>query len=161
MWHDIVVFLMQPFWPTINRLATFIVCSYALLAGSRRERFVGAVYIAAYVVVEAFASVSYLHSTALILLADILCLPGFIIAGYKSPYSWTRWAMICQVLSVVADITPLAFGETYYAACLIILGILSYGVLISLLVGTMSAQIRRHRERKKTVQIDARNQGPD
>jgi len=148
MWHDIFVFLMQPFWPTINRVATFIVCSYAILAGSWRERFVGAVYMAAYVVVEAFASVSYLHSTALIFLADILCLPGFIIAGYKSPYSWTRWAVICQILSVITDIIPLASGGTYYAVCLITLGILSYGVLISLLVGTVSAQIRRRTESK-------------
>jgi len=156
MWHDIVNFLMQPFWPTINRVATFIVCSYAILAGSWRERFVGAVYMVSYVVVEAFASVSYLHSAPLLFLADVLCLPSFIIAGYKSPYSWTRWAVISQVLSVITDIILLAFGGRYYAVCLITLGILSYGVLISLLIGTVSAQIRR-----RTASKDKRLQESD
>jgi len=154
MWHDIVVFLMQPFWPTINKVVTYIVCSYAILAGSWRERFVGAIYIVAYVVVEAFASVLYLHTTPLIFLADILCLPGFIIADYKSPYSWTRWAAICQVMSVITDIIPLASGGKYYAVCLITLGILSYGVLISLFVGTVSAQIRRRTASKDKLRLE-------
>jgi len=156
MWHDVVNFLMQPFWPTINRVVTLIVCPYAILVGSWRERFVGAVYLAGFVAVEALASVSHLHSLPLGFLADILTLPGFLRADYKSPYSWTRWAAISQVLSAFTDIIDLLSGEAYSTACQITLGILSYGVLTSLLVGTVSAQRRR-----RTAPKDELSQEPD
>ena len=146
MFHEIYSFLLQPFWPILNKVVTALVCSYAILTGSWRERTVGAAYLLTYMFVESFEAVSHRLPIFLAFLADILCLPGFLAANRKSALAWTRWALACQVLSVAVDIINL-FDAKYSPPCLIALGILSYGVLGSLLIGTVSAQVRKRRER--------------
>ena len=147
---------MQPFWPSLNQVVTFVVCSYAILAGPWRERFLGSVYLAAYLATAALAFASSWHSVSLTFLADMLCLPGFLWADHKSPRAWTRWALVCQGLSIAADIVVLVGGRAYFTACIIALGIFSYGILTALLTGTISAQVRKHRERTED-QASARN----
>ncbi|WP_443747718.1 hypothetical protein [Asticcacaulis solisilvae] len=147
MFHEIYIFLLQPFWPTINKVATVLICSYAILAGSWRERTVGSVYLIAYLFLESFAVVSHRLPIFLAFLADVLCLPGFLTANRTSPYPWTRWALACQLLSVVVDILNLLDAK-YSPPCLIALGVLSYGVLASILAGTISAHARKRRERR-------------
>ncbi|WP_443747717.1 hypothetical protein [Asticcacaulis solisilvae] len=156
MFHEIYIFLLQPFWPTVNQAATLIVCSYAILVGSWRERFVAFAYLVAYLAVIGFELVMRGYATPLSFLADVLCLPAFLWANHKSLYIWTRWALAFQGLSLVADIIPLLGGPGYFAACVIALGVLSYGVLAALLTGTISAQVRKHRERTED-QASARN----
>jgi len=150
MFHEIYVFLLQPFWPTINKVVTFLVCSYAILAGSWRERTVGAVYLVAYLFVESFDLVSHRLPIFMAFLADVLCLPGFLAANRKSPYSWTQWALTFQLLSVGVDITNLIEAK-YSPPCLIAMGVLSYGVLGALLIGTISVQAHKRRDSKLVV----------
>lgn len=149
MLHGAITFLMNPIWPQINLVAMLATCSYAIVFGGWRERFGGAVYMAASLMVAVFVFVSSRTSIFVDLVADILCLPGFLTIDRKSPHAWTRWALICQVLSIASDMVNLIGGRKYSSACLIALGVLSYGVLGALLVGTVSEQVRRHRERAK------------
>ena len=153
MVHEIVNFLMQPFWPTINKLVMLVVCTYAVAAGSWRERSVGVTYAAAYLIIESFALVSSRNYTFLGFLADTLCLPTFLGADHKSPHAWTRWALIFQALSVAADGLDLAGGRPYHAASVIALGLLSYGVLGALLTGTMSVRARKNRNRSEGPEL--------
>lgn len=149
MLHDVIVLLMNPIWTRINLVAVLITCSYAIVFGAWRERFGGAFYMAASLIVMVFVFVSNRSSIFVSLVADVLCLPGFLTIDRKSPKAWTRWALICQMLSIAADMVNLIGGRKYSSACLIALGVLSYGVLGALLVGTVSEQVRRHRERAK------------
>jgi len=144
MWHDIVNFLMQPFWIPLTQAAIFLVCGYAILAGTWRERFGGIIYLVGYLI--PWFTVTYLSRTYIVmmLVADVLCLPGFIAINRKSPYAWTLWALIFQGLSVVADITDIVlFGVRFPPVYVITEGVLAYCVLASLLAGTVSAQLRR------------------
>jgi len=146
MLHEIYTFLMQPFWAGINDVATYIVCSIAILVGSWRERFVGIAYMAAYLFLDTFALEAHRLTVFMSFTADILCLPAFLAADRKSPYRWTRWALVCQSLSVVTDIINLIIAK-YCPPCLIAMGVLGYGVLGSLLIGILTSLARKRRER--------------
>lgn len=151
---DLVInFLMQQFWSYIGMAVTVTVCGYAILAGSWRARFGGAVYLAAYIIPWVFAATSaHRNGIFQLFLADILTLPGFITVNQKSPYAWTRWALVLQMVSIAADITNLALGGRTHPAFVILDAVLAYGVMASLLTGTIAAQVRWRRER---------DQGPD
>ena len=84
-------------------VAVVLVCSYALIAGSWRERFGALVYLTAYLIVLGFGKASPLS----MLMADTLCIPGFFIANWKSRHPWPRWALAGQLLSVSVEVVAL------------------------------------------------------
>jgi len=155
MWHDIVNFLMQPFWIQINRITVLIVCGYAILGGTWRERFAGTTYMAAFLLPTLFAFVwSNRIAVPLLLISDILCLPGFLTVNRKSPYAWTRWALALQLLSTAGDVADmLIYGERRPPIYIISEAVITYGILAALLTGTISAQIRRYRQRPKDASM--------
>ncbi|WP_443747715.1 hypothetical protein [Asticcacaulis solisilvae] len=157
MFHEIITVLMQPFWIPLTRVAVFAVCGYAILSGSWRERFGGLTYMASFVLPWLFwLAYSSRIAVVLMLIADVLCLPGFLIINHKSPHAWTRWALLFQGLSIVGDMADmLIYGDRRPPVYILWEGILSYAVLAALLAGTISAQAGRRRERKASVDSTA------
>jgi len=142
---------MNPIWTTINEVTVTLVCGYAVLVGSWRERLAGAVYAAASLFLGGFGVIPHRASLFLEFTADVLIMPGFLTVNRKSPYAWTRWMLAFQTLSFVPDIIKLMGNPAYFAPCTIAQGVLSYGVLASLLTGTISTQARKRREREGQI----------
>lgn len=152
MWHDIVNFLMQPFWIPLSRTVMFAVCGYAIIAGTWRERFAGLIYMVSYLIPWLF-TLAYSNRSAIVLMliGDVLCLPGLLTVNRHSPHAWTRWALLCQLLSVAADIADMVlFGARRPPVYIISEAVLSYGVMAALLVGTISARTTKRREQAQS-----------
>ncbi|WP_443747714.1 hypothetical protein [Asticcacaulis solisilvae] len=151
MIDDIVRFLMHRFWAEVGEIAVFLVCGYALIAGTWRERFGGAIYLVAYVIPWVFAAISIRSVGLYFLAADVLLLPGFFTINRNSPQPWTRWALGSQVLSVALDIARLIYDSGRFDPFYIIVqAILGYVVLIALLTGTIAAHRLNHRKNVTT-----------
>lgn len=147
---------MHRFWAQVGEIAVFTVCGYAIVAGSWRERFGGAIYLAAYIIPWVFAFISIRGVGLYFLLADVLCLPGFFTINRNSPHAWTRWALGCQTVSAIIDIPALIYHGSSTPLYIITQAVLGYILLIALLTGTISGQIRRRRERtEKRVRAKA------
>ena len=127
-----------------------IVCLTAMIFGAWRERAGGALYLA--VVAASFALKAWFPDIPAwrYLLMDGLCLLGFFALSWKSPHPWPLWACAFQLLGVMTSIATLiqvrVLAWTYYT----VLSLSGYGVLISLLVGTLAAAGARRAMRNKS-----------
>ena len=129
-------------------LATMVlVCGYAIIAGSWRERLGGVVYLAGYAMQIGFGMISTRYPALYLTVADVLLLPGFLIINRKSPHPWTLWALVVQLLSASLDIAVLVFHVVRPWLYLTIQTLAGYLVLLCLLIGTLAAHARRRRER--------------
>lgn len=120
-------------------VAVVLVCSYALIAGSWRERFGALVYLTAYLIVLGFGSASPVS----MLMADTLCIPGFFIANWKSRHPWPRWALTGQLLSVSIELIALFPSNLSRWTFLTIEVAAGWAVLLSILVGTIAYRVER------------------
>lgn len=127
----------------IGAAAIFLVCAYALMAGAWRER-VGAVfYLAAYLVSLGFGLVTAGHPTLYLLLSDAVCLQGFAMLAWKSPHPWPKWTVAGQLVCVALELITLAnpgIPSWYFLTAEMAAG---WGVLLSLLLGTVAANKTR------------------
>lgn len=130
--------MLQSIVATAGAVAVVFVCSYALLAGSWRERFGAIVYLTAYLIVIGFGIASPLY----MLMADMLCVPGFFIAGWQSRHPWPRWAVAGQLVSVGCDVVGLT-GIMNRWTFLLIATTAGWGVLLSILIGTIAYRVER------------------
>lgn len=124
-------------------VAVVLVCSYALIAGSWRERFGALVYLTAYLIVLGFGKASPLS----MLMADTLCIPGFFIANWKSRHPWPRWALAGQLLSVSVEVVALLPTNLSRWTFLTIEVTAGWGVLLSILVGTVAYRVERRAQK--------------
>jgi len=127
--------------------AVVLVCTYAIVAGSWRERFGAFIYLTAYVVILGFGLASPRFPAIYMLMADALCLPGFFIASWQSPHPWPRWAIAGQLISVAVDVVTM-FGLFNRWIFFTLAMVASYGVLLSLLIGTIAYRARRRAQRQ-------------
>lgn len=128
--------------------AILVVCLYALIVGSWRERFGAIIYLAAYLVSFGFGLIAVEHATLYLLVADLLCLQGFYVLSWKSPHAWPRWAVAGQLVSVVAEIANLFHVGLSDRNFMTIEMTAGWGVLLALLIGAIAAaQARRDAKR--------------
>ncbi len=145
--------MLQSLVTQLGAGAVLVVCLYALIAGGWRERFGAVIYLAAYLISVGFALISPDYTTLYLLVADALCLQGYLVISWKSPYSWPKWAVAGQLVCVAAEVV------TLMPQSLLSLGIHTYvflsvetaagwAVLLALLLGTIAAaQTRRDARR--------------
>jgi len=125
-------------------VAVVLVCSYALIAGSWRERFGALVYLTAYLIVLGFGRASPVS----MLMADTLCIPGFFIANWKSRHPWPRWALAGQLVSVSVEIFALFSNNLSRWTFLTIEVTAGWAVLLSILIGTVAYRVERRAQRQ-------------
>ncbi|WP_443747713.1 hypothetical protein [Asticcacaulis solisilvae] len=126
--------------------AVLAACLYALVAGSWRERLCGGMYLIGYIAQVCFMAVADRPAVDMFIV-DILCLPPFLIASRQSPHPWLWLAVVGQAASLVADLTALGFTGLSRWTYLTIEIVASYSVLLALTGATVSAQLRRRREK--------------
>ncbi|WP_443747712.1 hypothetical protein [Asticcacaulis solisilvae] len=115
-------------------VAVVLVCTYALIAGSWRERFAGFIYLTSYLIVLGFQVSSPLY----MLTADALCIPAFFIANWKSRHPWPRWALAGQIFSVSFDIAALFVNQINRWTFSAVESAVGWGVLLAILIGTIA-----------------------
>jgi len=141
MWQLVVV--------KAGAVAVVLVCSYALIAGSWRERFAGFIYLTAYLIVLGFR----ISSPFTMLAADTLCIPAFFIANWRSRHPWPRWALAGQVVSVAFDILALFVHQISHWIFSTVESVIGWSVLLAMLIGTIA--YRSERRAMKARRLDA------
>ncbi len=143
--------MLQSLITQIGAGAVLLVCLYALIMGTWRERFGAVMYLAAYLLSLAFGVVSTEHTTWYLLIADVLCLLGFYITCWKARHPWPKWALCLQLLCVVmelATLLPLGVSERVFLTLETAAG---WGVLLAILIGTISVSQERRDGRKAAL----------
>jgi len=134
--------MLQSFATRLGAISIVLVCGYAILAGSWRERFSAFVYLTGYMMVLGFGLAGPEASPVYMLASDTLSLLGFFIVNWKSTHSWSRWAIAGQLASVILDVIALTglFNRRFF---LTLETVAAYAVLLALLTGTISYRVRR------------------
>lgn len=140
--------MLQSVVAKAGAVAVVLVCSYALIAGSWRERFAGFIYLTGYLIVLGFQVSSPLY----MLTADALCIPAFFIANWKSRHPWPRWALAGQIFSVAFDVAALFVNEINRWTFSAIESAVGWGVLLAILIGTIAHRADRRSMMKPAQQ---------
>jgi hypothetical protein len=137
-------------YPTI---IVVLVCGFAIIAGTWRERLGGCLYLAAYTMAIGFGTISTRYTAAYMTTADSLLLPGFWIIARRTPHMWAKCLLAVQAIGVTIDIVSLCSNLLNRWQYLTIVNAVGYAVLACLLVGTFGAWARRRREKAGSGQI--------
>ncbi len=137
--------MLQSWMTQIGAGIVVLVCLYAIVVGSWRERLGGVLYLAAYALSLAFGTIASEHSTLYLLVSDMVCLQGFVVLGWKSPARWPWWAVAAQVVSVTLEILTLLHAGLNNWTFLLAEALAGYAVLLALLMGAIAANRSRRR----------------
>lgn len=141
--------MLQTTLTQIGAAAVVVVCLYALIVGSWRERYGALVYLAAYFISIGFALIAPEYTTLYLLLVDVVCLQAFLFMCWRTPHPWPKWALLGQFICVCVELATLAHvGGLYSRSFLTIETAAGWGVLLALLVGTIAAAQARRDARK-------------
>ncbi|WP_421739792.1 hypothetical protein [Caulobacter sp.] len=125
--------------PWISYGVAVLICGFALWKGDRWLRFVAAVYLAGWTA-SPFVAIRDLMSPEWGVMAiDVLVMVLLVWASLKARRIWSIVAAACQMMSVASHIVSIIDLRIYIATLVAGLALLSYGVLIALLAGTLSA----------------------
>jgi hypothetical protein len=141
--------MLQSVVTQLGACAVALVCLYAIVVGTWRERFGAFIYSAGYMLTMGFALVMPEYVAAYMLVADVICLLGFYIACWKSQHPWPQWALLGQIVSVAIDIIVLLNIGVGVKGLLVVQTIAAWGVLLALLLGTIAAAKERRAARKQ------------
>jgi hypothetical protein len=140
--------MLQSWVTQLGAGAVAVVCLYAIVVGTWRERFGAFIYLSGYLLTMGFALVSNDHIAAYMLVADVICLLGFYISCWKAQHPWPQWALLGQIVSVAVDIVVLLNIGVGFKGLLILQTIAAWSVLLALLIGTIAAAKERREARK-------------
>jgi hypothetical protein len=143
--------MLQSWVTQLGACAVGLVCLYAFVVGTWRERFGAFIYLSGYLLTMGFALVSADHTAAYMLVADVICLLGFYIACWNTQHPWPQWALLGQIICVAIDIIVLLNIGVGVTALLVVQTVAAWGVLLALLIGTMAVTQARRAARKAGV----------
>lgn len=116
------------------------VCAFAMLKGDEPERLGAGAYMIAWLATLLIQNDSNLYSIPLGLFAiDVVTLLVFIGLAWKSRRAWPIWASGLQLLTVSSHILGLIEVRASLASFYAVMNLASYGILITLAVGTFWA----------------------
>ncbi len=116
------------------------VCGFAMLKGDEPERLGAGAYLLGWFATLLIQNDSNLYSIPIGLFAlDSIMLLVFIGLAWKSRRAWPVWASGLQLLSVSSHILGLIEVRASLASFYAVMNLASYGILITLAVGTFWA----------------------
>lgn len=127
----------------LSLIATVCVCGYALVAGGRTERLGGALFFIGYAIANLITAMVPSFIKWGHIAVDAISLIGFIGLCWKAPHPWPLWATGCVMASVAVNLIGLTNVQITMWVYMTVLILAGYGVLLSLLVGTLAAIRRR------------------
>ena len=121
--------------------ATAAVCLFALMVGEKIER-IGAIanliaWLVTTLVLKSFGDEG--QGNWFMLFIDLALLTTFATIVWKAPRNWPVWACAFQILIVASQVLILSNFDTPMLSFYIIVNMSSFGILISIAVGTFMA----------------------
>ncbi len=130
--------------PWISLGVAVLVCGFAIWKGDRWARFVAVVYLAGWIISPFVQIRDRLSPEWWVMIVDVVVMILLVWASLKARRLWSAFAAACQMMSVASHVVSIIDLRIYIATLIMGLALLSYGVLIALLVATLSAiQARR------------------
>lgn len=140
--------------PTVFRILLAVVAVYALLRGSRDERYVGLICVAGTFATQFVLSPladRYEGVEAPALFVDLAVFAGFLIIALRSSRFWPLWVAALQLTTILghlmkgveSGLLPHAYGAA--------LMFWSYPIIVILAVGTWRTHRRRLRDNQSTA----------
>lgn len=130
--------MYQTLTPWISFGAALLICGLALWKGDRWLRFVAAVYLAGWIVTPFVAIRDPMSPEWGVMAVDVVVMVLLVWASLKARRVWSLVAAACQMMSVASHIVSIIDLRIYIATLVAGLALLSYGVLVALLAGTLS-----------------------
>lgn len=140
--------MLQSLVTQLGAAAIGLVCLYAFIMGTWRERFGALIYLSAYLLSLGFGVSSTEHTTWYLLVADTFCLFGFFMMCWRARHPWPQWAVVGQLICVVLEVITLIDIGVRNWHFLTIETAAGWGVLLALLIGTIAAAETRRNARK-------------
>lgn len=124
--------------PWISFGVAVLVCGFALWKGDRWLRFVAAIYLAAWIATPFAVIGDALSPEWRVMIIDTVVMVLLLWASLKARRLWSIVAAACQMMSVASHIVSIIDLRIYINTLISGLALLSYGVLLALLAGTLS-----------------------
>ncbi len=145
--------MLQSLTTQLAFVAMLLVCGFAIISGSWRERLCGVLYMAAYAVTFGLGLVSTRYAPVYVGVADAMLVPGFWVIARRSPQLWPKCVLGIQIASVALDIAAVTYTGLDRWLYLTAQNVAGYAILLCLLVGTFAALARRRSEKAQAGQI--------
>lgn len=117
-----------------------LVCAFAFLKGDEPERLGAGAYMIAWLATLLIQNDSDLYAIPLALFGiDLVVLLVFIGLAWKSRRPWPVWASGFQLLTVASHIFGMIEVRASLASFYAVMNIASYGILVTLAIGTFWA----------------------
>lgn len=117
-----------------------LVCAFAFFKGDEPERLAAGAYLIAWLATLLIQNDSDLYSIPLGLFGiDLIVLLIFVGLAWKSRRAWPIWAGGLQLLTVSSHIFGMVEARASLASFYAVMNLASYGILITLAIGTFWA----------------------
>ena len=131
--------MYQTFTPWISLSVAVLICGFAIWKGDRWARFVAIVYLTGWIASGLVQIRDPMSPEWGIMAVDVAAMILMVWASLKARRLWSVFAAACQMMAVASHIVSIIDLRIYIATVIMGLALLSYGVLIALLVATLSA----------------------
>jgi hypothetical protein len=129
----------QSLTPWISLGVAVLVCGFAIWKGDPWARFVAVVYLVGWIVTPLLAVGDPLQPEWAVMGVDVAVMLLLVWASLKARRLWSVFAAACQMMAVASHVVSIIDLRIYMATVIVGLAVLSYGVLVALLVATLSA----------------------
>lgn len=131
--------MYQTLTPWISLAIAVLICGFALWKGDRPARLVAGVYLAAWVLTPFLALHDPMQPEWRVMVLDALVMVLFIGVSLRTRRIWTVFAAACQMMAVASHVVSFIDLRINIATVVLGLALLSYGVLVALLLATVSS----------------------
>ena len=121
----------------ISLCIALLVCGLAIWKGDRWIRFVAIVYVIGWIATPFVALRDPLRPEWGVMVIDVAVMVLLVWASLRSRRLWSLFAAACQMMCVASHLVSIIDLRIYIATLIAGLGLLSYGVLLALLAGTL------------------------
>ena len=129
----------QTFTPWISLGVAALICGFAIWKGDRWTRFVAIVYLTGWIATPLVQIRDPMSPEWGVMAIDAAVMLLLVWASLKARRIWSVFAAACQMMAVASHVVSIIDLRIYMATVIVGLALLSYGVLVALLVATLSA----------------------
>ncbi|MDI1363482.1 MAG: hypothetical protein PSX79_01200 [bacterium] len=125
--------------PWLSLAVAVLICGFAIWKGDRWARFVAIVYLSGWIATPFVIIRDPISPEWGIMVVDIVVMALLVWASLRARRLWSLFAAACQMMAVASHIVSIIDLRIYIATVILGLTMLSYGVLVALLIATLSA----------------------
>lgn len=130
-----------------------LICGFAMWKGDRPIRFVAAVYLFGWIATPFLALRDPMQPEWRVMVLDTLAMVLFVGVSIRTRRIWTIFVAACQMMMVASHVVSIIDLRINIATVVVGLALLSYGVLVALLLATLSAIRTRRVARERRGEL--------